>query len=183
MVHGYFHRLSPFQQRVYRRSVEVAGIRVPAVAELHGVAGRLAKALPSGDVRVVTTACANLLHRICARLGVATPQVTVLADRPAGHWGELHGLYQAGDGGASPRITLWMRTARRRQVVAFRTFLRTLLHELCHHLDFALLGFDYSFHTAGFYRRESDLYRQLLPAEHAVRGRRGVAATLATGTA
>ena len=54
------------------------------------------------------------------------------------------------------------RTAQRRQVVAFRTFLRTLLHELCHHLDYTLFELGYSFHTQGFYRRESNLMRQVL---------------------
>jgi hypothetical protein len=62
------------------------------------------------------------------------------------------------------RIRVWMRTARRADVVAFRTFLRTLLHELCHHLDFEVLGLDRSFHTEGFFRRESSLVRQLVPA-------------------
>jgi hypothetical protein len=33
-----------------------------------------------------------------------------------------------------------MRTAAHKRVVAFRTFLRTLLHELCHHLDYEWLG-------------------------------------------
>ena len=33
-----------------------------------------------------------------------------------------------------------MRTAQRAQVVKFKTFLRTLLHELCHHLDYQQLG-------------------------------------------
>ena len=56
-----------------------------------------------------------------------------------------------------------MRTARHRRVVAFRTFLRTLLHELCHHIDFELLGFAESFHTRGFFQRESSLFRQLVP--------------------
>jgi hypothetical protein len=55
-----------------------------------------------------------------------------------------------------------MRTAQRRQVVKFRTFLRTLLHELCHHLDYELLRLPDSFHTEGFYKRESSLLRQLL---------------------
>jgi hypothetical protein len=57
-----------------------------------------------------------------------------------------------------------MRTAQRHQVVRFRTFLRTLLHELCHHLDYELLELPDSFHTDGFYRRESSLLRQLLPS-------------------
>ena len=54
---------------------------------------------------------------------------------------------------------------RCRQVVKFRTFLRTLLHELCHHLDYELLDLADSFHTEGFYKRESSLLRQLLSEE------------------
>jgi hypothetical protein len=45
--------------------------------------------------------------------------------------------------------------------VAFRTFLRTLLHELCHHLDYELYRFPETFHTEGFYKRESNLLAQL----------------------
>ncbi|MGH7255674.1 MAG: hypothetical protein ACREI3_07840, partial [Nitrospirales bacterium] len=55
-----------------------------------------------------------------------------------------------------------MRTAKRRQVVAFRTFLRTLVHELGHHVDYELLGLAETFHTEGFYKRESNLLHQLL---------------------
>jgi hypothetical protein len=77
---------------------------------------------------------------------------------------ELHGLYvPEPEGGAAPVIRVWMRTARQGRVVAFRTFLRTLLHEVCHHLDYELLGLDESFHTEGFFRRESSLFRQLVP--------------------
>jgi hypothetical protein len=56
-----------------------------------------------------------------------------------------------------------MRTARQRRVVAFRTFLRTLLHELGHHLDYEHLRLADSFHTEGFYKRESSLFHQLVP--------------------
>jgi len=55
-----------------------------------------------------------------------------------------------------------MRTAKHRRVVAFRTFLRTLLHELCHHLDYELFGLEETFHTEGFYKRESSLFHQLM---------------------
>ena len=54
-----------------------------------------------------------------------------------------------------------MRTAKRGQVVAFKTLLRTLIHELCHHLDYELHGLDNTFHTEGFFRRESSIMRQL----------------------
>ena len=60
-------------------------------------------------------------------------------------------------------IKLWMRTAKNQRVVAFRSFLRTLLHELCHHLDYELFKLEETFHTEGFYKRESSLFYQLVP--------------------
>ena len=56
-----------------------------------------------------------------------------------------------------------MRTAKQRRVVAFRTYLRTLLHEVGHHLDYERLELPDSFHTEGFFRRESSLFNQLVP--------------------
>jgi hypothetical protein len=64
-------------------------------------------------------------------------------------------------------ITVWMRTAARQQVVAFRTFLRTLVHEVCHHLDYELLALEETFHTEGFYKRESTLSNALFEQERA----------------
>ena len=87
-------------------------------------------------------------------------RVAVAERRPSWQTGELHGLYQADEKGRF-RVSLWMRTAQRAQVVKFKTFLRTLLHELCHHLDYQRLRLSDSFHTEGFYRRESSLLRQL----------------------
>ncbi len=40
-----------------------------------------------------------------------------------------------------------------------------LLRELCHHFDYERLGLRDSYHTQGFFRRESSLARQLLPRE------------------
>ena len=89
-------------------------------------------------------------------------KVRVLARRPADGEGELHGLYEPNDDGSPPRISVWMRTAQRKQVVAFKTFLRTLIHELCHHLDYELFALDETFHTEGFYKRESSVVTALL---------------------
>ena len=77
--------------------------------------------------------------------------VKVLSRRPRARDGELHGLYTWEDG-QRPVIEVWMRTAEHRRVVAFRTFLRTLLHEVCHHLDYTLLGLTETFHTEGFFQ-------------------------------
>jgi len=163
MVHRYYHRLNTSQQRAYRQSDEITTVSVPAATRLQDITLAVGRALARGDARAIAPACDQLLRRVCGRLGIATPAVTVLAERPAGQWGELHGLYNPTQG-PHGTITVWMRTAKRRRVVAFRTFLRTLLHELCHHMDFALLGLSCSFHTTGFHKRESSLYRQLLPA-------------------
>lgn len=89
-------------------------------------------------------------------------RVRVLLRRPSNAGGELHGLYEPGEAGARAVISVWMRTARKDQVVKFRTFLRTLVHELCHHLDYELYRLPETFHTEGFYARESALMRELL---------------------
>ncbi len=60
-----------------------------------------------------------------------------------------------------------MRTAQRHAVVKPKTFVRTLMHELGHYLDCALLRLDDSFHTTGFFKRESFMVRTLFPPESA----------------
>src|SRR2546430_6891732 len=77
-------------------------------------------------------------------------------------WGELHGLYTH-ERGRQPKIQLWMRTAKQKRVVAFRTYLRTLLLEIGHHVDYTGLRLGESYHTQGFYKRESSLFHQLVP--------------------
>jgi hypothetical protein len=95
-------------------------------------------------------------------LEVPPAAVQVLAARPSSRYGELHGLYTS-EPPRPPRIQVWMRTARHQRVVAFRTFLRTLLHEAGHHLDYTHLRLEDSFHTEGFFKRESSLFDQLVP--------------------
>ena len=55
-------------------------------------------------------------------------------------------------------IRVWMRTAVRKEVTSFRTFLSTLCHEFCHHLDFQCFRFADSWHTRGFFERTAALY-------------------------
>jgi hypothetical protein len=130
------------------------------------VAG-LKQALAAEDRGVVEGAVDHLAHGITELLGVPRIRIEVLAVRPHADWGELHGTYQPAEGSRPPRIRLWMRTAQHRRVVAFRTFLRTLLHEVGHHLDYTHLELADSLHTEGFFRRESSLFRQLAPEEAA----------------
>ncbi len=162
---AYYERLTRAQQRVYRQSDEVTVIRLPRAGVLAPLVDGLAQALAREDRAGTQAAADRLLAGIAADLKVAPLRAEVLAVRPSRNWGELHGLYTPAAQGRLARATVWMRTARRRQVVKFRTFLRTLLHELCHHLDYELLDLADSFHTEGFYKRESSLLRQLLSEE------------------
>jgi hypothetical protein len=158
---AYYDRLSMRDQAIYRRSDEVAFLPLPATVDLRAAVASLAEGLEADDAARVAVASAEIAGRISTAFGASSPVVEVLAVRPSHDRGEIHGLYTAEEEAA--RIRVWMRTARRGRVVAFRTFLRTLLHELCHHLDLEVLGLGQSFHTEGFFRRESSLFRQLVP--------------------
>lgn len=59
------------------------------------------------------------------------------------------------------QIIMYNTTAVRRQTVSINVFADTLLHEFIHHYDFAVLKFSDSPHTAGFYKRISDLKAKL----------------------
>jgi hypothetical protein len=96
-------------------------------------------------------------------LQVPPLRIQVLAVRPSDDWGELHGLYLPEEDGKPAKIQLWMRTAKHKRVVAFKSYVRTLLHEICHHLDYEFYNFPETFHTEGFYNRESSLFHQIVP--------------------
>jgi hypothetical protein len=161
MVFSYYNKLSAAQKRVYRKSDEIPAISLPDAGDLHEFAVELKHALEAEDRTRIEEICRKVAAGITARLSVPPVRVNVLAVRPAGSWGELHGLYEAAEGRAAAKVTLWMRTVKHKHVVAFRSFLRTLLHELCHHIDYELLKLADSFHTEGFYKRESSLFHQI----------------------
>ncbi len=157
-------KFSRSDERAYARSNAVAAIRLPASALLRARVAAVAAALSTEDRGQVELASQQLLDLFCQLLRVPPLRVEVCGKRPTNHYGELHGLYTPANGAAvRDRVQVWMRTARRLQVVAFKTFLRTLLHELCHHLDYEHLKLPRSFHTEGFYRRESSLVYAALP--------------------
>ncbi len=138
-------------------------VRLPPNGVLPARARGLEVALGTGNRRQTQIASQHILDAACTMLRAPRLRVDVGGVRPADGDGELHGLYTPSNGGPKrDRVQVWMFTARRRQVVAFKTFLRTLLHELCHHLDYERLQLDDSFHTEGFYKRESSLMRAVL---------------------
>jgi hypothetical protein len=147
---------------VYRASDRIGNVELPDPLRLQPLPDALRRALSRGDPAAVTAVCQLLADGITGQLAIPVVRMQVMGARPHDAGGELHGLYEPGDGRRAARISVWMRTARHRRVVAFRSFLRTVLHELCHHIDYEYLRLDESFHTEGFYRRESGLFRQLV---------------------
>jgi len=113
------------------------------------------KATSAADVRCT---CTEFLDATSDFYRVPNCGIRVLAARPLRvreNWtSELFGDYSP----ETMMIRVWMRTAVRKEVTSFGTFLSTLCHEVCHHLDFQRFGFSGSWHTRGFYERAAALY-------------------------
>ncbi|HVS65535.1 MAG TPA: hypothetical protein VMT85_18760 [Thermoanaerobaculia bacterium] len=161
MPFPYYRNLSASQRATYRRSDAVERIELPDAAALAPLVEAIREGLAAEDRRAVEKAVRSLVAGIHQRLGAPPVDVVVRAVRPSADWGELHGLYTFDPAAPRARIEVWMRTAKHKRPVAFKTFLRTVLHECCHHLDFEVLRLPESFHTEGFFKRESSLFRQL----------------------
>jgi hypothetical protein len=159
---AYYERLSPEDQATYRASDAVTSLRLAGARELAPVVNEIESALAREDRAALEAAATRLTCAVCKEFGTPAPRIEVLEVRPTFTGGELHGLYTV-EPARRAKIRVWMRTARYTRVVAFRTFLRTLLHEIGHHLDLRVLGLPASFHTEGFFKRESSLFHQLVP--------------------
>src|SRR5262245_36095673 len=162
---GWYRRLPAGLQRVAAASDRVPTIPLHPGPDLRGAVRALPEALATGQAAVVERVAQRIADGLCASLRVPSLRVRVELRRPPLSGGELQGLYTPGERGARDRITVWMLTRKRGQVVAFRTFLRTLLHELCHHLDYTLLHLRDSLQAQGFYQPESSLFHALGAAE------------------
>ena len=159
MASEWWRRLPDGQRREYERSDAIRQVPLRPSAALSAAVVELDAALRGDDLHGTDQASQLLATRICHGLEVPGVRVRVEGVRPHDHRGELHGLYTPGNGTSPDRILVWMRTAKRGDVVRTKTFLRTLLHEVGHHLDFVLFSLPNSFHSRGFYQRESSLLR------------------------
>jgi hypothetical protein len=160
---AYYEKLTAAQKRTYRQSDRILRIEWPDMAALQPLARAIEPALAAANRPDTEYACQALVDAMNTQLSAPRVHVRVLERRPSNNEGELQGLYEPDEVTGGPaRITVWMRTARKEQVVKFRTYLRTLVHEICHHLDYEHYGLAETFHTQGFYTRESALMRELL---------------------
>jgi len=171
MRFAYYDRLSPARQRIYRKSDAIDTLALPPGIDGGACVVQIRECLIREDVKAVRRASQQLIDALVEGYRVPAIRIRVLARRPAEEGGELYGLYEPEEAATAARITVWMRTAQRKQVVAFRTYLRTLIHEMCHHLDYEMFELEETFHTDGFYKRESNLAGALLAQMQAFEAR------------
>lgn len=133
-------------------------VPVPTDGTLPRIAAVIETAMNAGTMREVSRACEEFLRTASEFYQVPKCGVRVLAARPLRvreySTTELFGDYHPD----TMLIRVWMKTAVRKEITSFGTFLSTLCHEFCHHLDFQRLGFRDSWHTRGFYERTAALY-------------------------
>ena len=164
MPFDFYHQLSRKQQRDYRKSDKIEDLPFPRKArqQIWARVDALEAALAAGKQKRLQATTAELCLAVTQAFGVDPVRVQVKSRRPVDRDGsEYYGLTTWEDG-KPPLIELWMRTRAQKRVVAFKTYMRTLIHELLHHLDYSYLGLEETFHTQGFFKRESSLFRQLV---------------------
>ena len=142
----------------FLESERIKTLVLPQHKRLPAIAKSIESAMKSDKSADVRRACAEFLAIASEFCEVPVCGVRVLASRPLRvreRWTtELFGDYSS----ESMLIRVWMRTAVRKEVTSFGTFLSTLCHEFCHHLDFKKFKFPDSWHTRGFYERTAALY-------------------------
>lgn len=159
---AYYDRLNAEEREAYDASDRVLVVRAAASLARPRESLEVAQALRARDRDALQIASQDLIDSLVSALAVPPVRVRVAGFRPRDGEGELHAIYVPADGHHPGRIRMWWLTAKQRRPVAPRTYLRELLHELGHHLDFTLYGLPVSLHTRGFFARESSLLRQVL---------------------
>lgn len=136
-------------------------LEVPQDDRLLGPAETIERAMKEQSRTAMLGPCSEFLAAASDFYDVKTPDVRILAARPLrvreGGSIELFADYWP----ETLLIRIWSRTAVRKQITSFGTFLSTLCHEFCHHLDCQKLGFRRSPHTRGFYERTAVLYHHV----------------------
>jgi hypothetical protein len=164
MPFAYYDKLSPARQAIYRKSDAIGALGLPSGIEVAQPVRTIEDGLVRGHRATVQSGSQALIDALVDGFEVPGVRVRVLAVRPSDIEGELHGLYEPNEDRPPPLISVWMKTAQKKQVVAFRSFVRTLVHEMLHHLDYEHFELEETFHTEGFYKRESSLSNAIFSA-------------------
>lgn len=142
----------------FLESDRLRSIVLPADGRLHRISQAIESAMELGSMGDVRRHSAEFVATVSDFYRVPKGDVQILAARPLrtrrGWRTELFGDYHP----TTMLIRVWMRTAVKKEITSFGTFLSTLCHEFCHHLDFHQFKFRDSWHTRGFYERAAILY-------------------------
>jgi len=145
----------------FLESDQTRTLDLPQDGSLLTITKSIESAMRRGRSTDVRRTCAEFLDAASEFYKVPACGLRVLAARPLRvreRWTtELFGDYTP----ETMLIRVWMRTAVRKEVTSFGTFVSTLCHEFCHHLDFQKFGFRDSWHTRGFYERAAALYHHV----------------------
>jgi hypothetical protein len=150
----------------FAHSDRIHTLALPPDAGLLTLAQSIETAMKTGKAQDVRLACEQFLQSLSGFHEVSPCGIRVLASRPLRireNWSsELFGDYNP----STLAIRVWMRTAVKKDITSFGTFLSTLCHEYCHHLDFQHFQFPDSWHTRGFYERAAALYHYARGTPH-----------------
>src|SRR5665213_1130537 len=145
-------------QAEFLDSDRLTTIEIPPGDHLQALAASLNVALQGGKRSDIQQVSNEFLATASRFYKVEAPEIRMLAARPLrvreNSTIELFGDYNL----QTMAIRVWTRTAVRKQITTFGTFLSTLCHEFCHHLDCQRFRFRQSPHTRGFYQRTALLY-------------------------
>jgi len=131
---AHYGKPSAARRRIYDESDRFLCIEWPPVAGLMPLARAIEPALERECRVEVEWTRQTLVDAMNQQLETPRVEVRVPERRPSNSAGELQGLHEPDEiTGSRERITVRLRAAAKERVVDFRTFLRTLAHEVCHH--------------------------------------------------
>ena len=109
-------------------------------------------------------AAQNMVSHLSKLYKINTPKVVVTEKpRRSNGRGQTYGFYRYNGNPAGDTIVIYNTTAKTNKPISIKSFTDTLLHEFTHHYDTRYLKIK-SAHTAGFYKRISDLKGHLTKA-------------------
>jgi hypothetical protein len=103
----------------------------------------------------------TLSDMICKSLRINNLPIKLKGARPQSSRGTTHGSYTRNISKKTFYITLYGITPKTKKIVAAKTLIKTLIHEIMHHYDFEKLKMNSSNHTTGFYKRISTLEKMI----------------------
>ena len=145
----------------FMRSNKLSALKYQPSAEERELTGRLIASTSAHEREALGQ---KLLDNICRALKISRTRLRVSDERqPHKLRGgklayKLYGVYYC----ENAVIEIANLTSIRKQVVAGKTFLDTLIHELMHHIDRKFLRIPSTPHSPGFYERIEDLKAKLM---------------------